>query len=73
MATRQHHKPEFGFETDVGSDENPPIKERVLCCKPFCKLVHFSRERSQPVARALLVAPLSGHFAANCVRSWLHY
>ena len=63
MATRQHHKPEFGFETDVGSDENPPIKERVLCCKPFCKLVHFSRERSQPVARALLVAPLSGHFA----------
>ena len=65
MATRRHHKPGFDFKTDVGNHQNSPIKERVLRCKPFCRLVHFSRERSQPVPRALLVAPLSGHFAAQ--------
>lgn len=65
LATRQHHKPEFGFETDASSGTNSLIKETVLCCKPFCRLVHFSRERAQPVPSVLLVAPLSGHFAAQ--------
>jgi poly(3-hydroxybutyrate) depolymerase len=31
--------------------------------RPFCRLVRFTRERSETVPRILLVAPLSGHFA----------
>ena len=35
------------------------------CCVYFADWCFFSRERSRPVPRALLVAPLPGHFAAQ--------
>lgn len=64
--TRHYQKPEFGLSTTKVNGESVTVTERVVWEKPFCKLIHFSRDL--PLDRAsdpamLIVAPMSGHHA----------
>jgi poly(3-hydroxybutyrate) depolymerase len=65
--TRRYGKPPFGLHETVIDGKNVPVREHVVWEKPFCKLVHFERDRKamkntiQP--KMLIVAPLSGHYA----------
>ncbi|MCB1522014.1 MAG: polyhydroxyalkanoate depolymerase [Hyphomicrobiaceae bacterium] len=70
--TRRYGKPEFDIGTiDVGG-ETVEITERIITRRTFCNLLHFKREAadddgaraSRNLPRVLIVAPLSGHFAA---------
>lgn len=64
---KEYEKPEFGlFSTSIdGADI--AITEEVTISKPFCKLLHFSRQLPAALAsrakdpKVLVVAPLSGH------------
>jgi poly(3-hydroxybutyrate) depolymerase len=43
------------------------VREEVVWSRPFCDLLHFSRNRAErpcgPIPRILIVAPMSGHYA----------
>jgi poly(3-hydroxybutyrate) depolymerase len=65
-ATRHYQKPAFGLHKTKVDNETVVVTERVVWEKPFCKLVHFSRELSPARAadpKILIVAPMSGHYA----------
>jgi len=65
---KEYDKPEFRIsETEIGS-LTVPIHEEIVVQKPFCNLIHFSREFPLSLKdteanspKVLLVAPLSGH------------
>ncbi len=65
--TRRYGKPEFAIKSTRMSGVTVPVREEVVLAKPFCNLVHFSRDeevsgkRSDP--KVLIVAPMSGHYA----------
>jgi poly(3-hydroxybutyrate) depolymerase len=64
--TRRYGKPDFGIVSTVEDGRTVPIVETVVWEKPFCRLLHFARERAEsaaPLPRLLIVAPLSGHYA----------
>jgi poly(3-hydroxybutyrate) depolymerase len=64
--TRRYGKPSFGFETTNISGQRALVHERVVWERPFCRLIHFVRERQgawRPQPRLLIVAPMSGHYA----------
>lgn len=59
-----HERPAFGIKTVTIGGRVLPVKEAVVARHPFCTLVHFRKEGIAAVQpRALVVAPLSGHFA----------
>lgn len=65
---KEYEKPAFGLKTTSIDGVDVPVVERVVCEKPFCKLLHFERQFPQDLPRPndpklLLVAPLSGHHA----------
>jgi poly(3-hydroxybutyrate) depolymerase len=64
--TRRYGKPEFGIDTTLVGGERVPVREEVVWQRPFCPVVHFSRQittsrRADP--KVLIVAPMSGHYA----------
>ncbi len=63
--TRRYDKPEFGISSIEMEGRDVAVSERVVWEKPFCKLVHFSKDAGvgdiQP--KLLIVAPMSGHYA----------
>ena len=65
--TRRYAKPEFGIAAACVGGRNIAVHERVVWHKPFCRLVHFSRDLPEAdianSPRVLIVAPLSGHYA----------
>jgi poly(3-hydroxybutyrate) depolymerase len=65
--TRRYEKPQFGIEAVSVSGRRAAVRERVVWRKPFCRLIHFSRDIPEKEAarspRILIVAPLSGHYA----------
>jgi poly(3-hydroxybutyrate) depolymerase len=64
---KQYEKPEFGITSTIIEGKTVSIVERLEKEKPFCRLIHFSKDidtkekkrLDQP--KVLLVAPLSGH------------
>lgn len=66
---KHYDKPEFGLHTTRVGDTEVAVREEVALDKPFCKLLHFSRQLPPRLAAqskdptVLLVAPLSGHHA----------
>jgi len=62
--TRRYGKPSFGItEAPVGG-RSFAITERRVLRKPFCDLLHFSKEENDAGQKKLLiVAPMSGHYA----------
>jgi poly(3-hydroxybutyrate) depolymerase len=67
-ATRRYRRPEFAISATIVDGRPVPVSETVVWESPFCRLLHFKRAiaaaRSAQDPRLLLVAPLSGHFAA---------
>ncbi|MGF7159018.1 poly(3-hydroxybutyrate) depolymerase [Rhodoligotrophos appendicifer] len=62
--TRRYGKPLFGIESAWVDGERVAVTEETVLQKPFCGLLHFSKEgakRHQP--KLLIVAPMSGHYA----------
>ena len=64
--TRRYGKPAFGLDTTRIDGRDIAVTERVVWSRPFCNLIHFSRETPRSMApqpRLLVVAPISGHYA----------
>src|SRR3712207_343910 len=63
--TRPYEKPTFGLSSTVVDGEPVRVSEEVVWARPFCNLLHFSKELPQPrpEPRLLIVAPMSGHYA----------
>ena len=64
--TRRYAKPEFGLDETIIDGVQIPVIEKVVWKKPFCRMVHFTRDlpksrKNDP--KILLVAPMSGHYA----------
>jgi polyhydroxyalkanoate depolymerase len=67
-----HERPPFGIDDVVVNGEVVQVKENAVDVTPFCTLVRFEKETSEPLPKVLLVAPLSGHFSTllrNTVRT----
>jgi len=59
-----HIRPDYkirSITTAQGAVVN--VEEKEVCATPFCALLRFSCEGSEPRPKILLVAPMSGHFA----------
>lgn len=65
--TRRYGKPEFGISSTDIDGKTVDVVEEVVWTKPFCRLIHFNRllPQERPAdPKILLVAPMSGHYAA---------
>ncbi len=66
---KEYEKPAFGITSTEVNGVKAAVIEDVVVDKPFCKLLHFRKDRHAPQLRdlrqptVLLVAPLSGHHA----------
>jgi poly(3-hydroxybutyrate) depolymerase len=66
---KEYEKPAFGITSTEVNGTKTAVIEDVVVDKPFCKLLHFRKDRHAPALRelkqptVLLVAPLSGHHA----------
>ena len=63
-ATRAHRHAAFDIPTVTIEGREIAVEERIVAELPFCSLRHFARVGRRPRPRLLVVAPLSGHFAA---------
>ena len=64
--TRRYGKPSFGLDEVEIDSRTVPVTEKVVWSRPFCDLIHFSRELPagrKPDPKLLIVAPMSGHYA----------
>lgn len=66
---KEYEKPAFGITSTEVNGVKAAVIEDVVVDKPFCKLLHFRKDRHAPTLHdlkqptVLLVAPLSGHHA----------
>lgn len=58
-----HSRPAFGVGEVLSGNRTLPVREEIALSLPFCDLIHFAKEDSEPQPKMLLVTPLSGHFA----------
>lgn len=66
MLMKKYLKPEFGIEEVKLNNQYYEVVEEIVLKKSFCKLLHFRKEMNndvQPMAKILIVAPMSGHYA----------
>ncbi|MBV1707619.1 MAG: polyhydroxyalkanoate depolymerase [Hyphomicrobiales bacterium] len=64
--TRRYGKPAFDLNSTLVAGERVEVREDIVWQKPFCRLIHFARDRDvtrPPQPKLLIVAPLSGHYA----------
>src|SRR3954463_9956435 len=65
--TRRYGKPEWRLDTTDVNGVRTPVEVKSVWEKPFCRLLHFDRKLTRPLAtpapRVLIVAPMSGHYA----------
>jgi poly(3-hydroxybutyrate) depolymerase len=65
--TRRYGKPEWGLDHTEVNGVRTPIEIQSVWEKPFCRVLHFDRRMTRPLAapqpRVLIVAPMSGHYA----------
>ena len=66
---KEYEKPAFGINHTEVNGVRTAVIEDVVLDKPFCKLLHFRKDRHAPQLKnlqqpkVLVVAPLSGHHA----------
>ena len=60
---RRYAKPSFGIESIERAGGKVAIHEELVHKRPFCSLLRMRRAESVQLAKLLVVAPLSGHFA----------
>ena len=61
--TQRYERPEFGIATVRLGERTWRVREVVEAEKPFCRLLHFVKDGAPRQPRALVFAPLSGHYA----------
>lgn len=62
-STRYIKKPEFNIDFVDVDGKQVNVYQTTVLKKPFCHLVHFTKENQQPEPKVLIIAPVSGHFA----------
>ena len=70
-ATRRYPKPEWELDSTTRNGVEIPVAARRIKSKPFCDLIQFERDPSAlkkagvnaPDPNALIIAPMSGHYA----------
>lgn len=68
--TKRYGKPDFGIKEVLIDGVPVPVTEQIISEQPFCRLMRFRRDASAlpknqlNAPKALLVAPLSGHYAS---------
>jgi poly(3-hydroxybutyrate) depolymerase len=66
-STRRYSQPAWAIDSTLVGAERVPVAITPVWQRPFCRLLHFSRnfvrapQRPQP--KLLIVAPMSGHYA----------
>ena len=71
---RVYPKPPFDITEVERNGKSIPVHEQILAIEPMCDLVNFVAPGNQSRERVLIVAPLSGHYAAllrETVRAFL--
>ena len=58
-----HDRPDFGIRAVIIEGREVSVTEEVVASDPFCRLLHFRKEKVCEVPTVLVVAPLSGHFS----------
>ena len=58
-----HSRPAFGIRSVMVGNREVEVREEAAHVTPFGTLLHFKKDIANAQPRALLVAPLSGHFA----------
>lgn len=65
---KTYTRPGFGIDSVDAGGRTLRVSEQLVAERPFCRLVHFQKERAVPRAAPqpalLLVAPLAGHHAS---------
>ena len=65
-AIRRYAKPEWNIHSALVGGERVPVEIKTVWERPFCKLLHFERQFERapryPHPKALIVAPMSGHY-----------
>jgi poly(3-hydroxybutyrate) depolymerase len=77
-ATRRYPRPGFAIKGTKIKDRFIQVHERMVWHSAFCRLLHFKRDVASLHAEPpiLLIAPMSGHFAAllrGTVKAFLPY
>jgi len=62
--TRRLRRPEIGIDAIAGAHGPIAVRETTEARTPFYRLVHFEKDARAAGPPVLVVAPLSGHFAA---------
>ncbi|MDR1375568.1 MAG: polyhydroxyalkanoate depolymerase [Holosporaceae bacterium] len=62
-STRTVAKPEFNIDSVMINKEDVPVYQTTVVKRPFCNLVHFTKENQKKEPKVLIIAPVSGHFA----------
>ena len=58
-----HDRPAYGIDSVMVGNREVAVTEAAADVTPFGTLLHFKKNLDQAQPRALLIAPLSGHFA----------
>jgi polyhydroxyalkanoate depolymerase len=58
-----HARPPYGIDSVMVGNREVAVSEEAADRTPFGTLLHFKKDIEQAQPRALLIAPLSGHFA----------
>ena len=58
-----HDRPAYGIDSVMVGNREVAVTEAAADVTPFGTLLHFKKNLDQGQPRALLIAPLSGHFA----------
>jgi poly(3-hydroxybutyrate) depolymerase len=61
--TRRFGEPEWGLYETIIDGKAVEVMEETVVEKPFCQLLHFTRNIKRKDPRVLIVAPMSGHYA----------
>ena len=63
LAEVTHRRPPWRIDSVTVRGESVPVREEEVLVTPFATLRRFRREGSTELAKVLVVAPMSGHFA----------
>jgi poly(3-hydroxybutyrate) depolymerase len=61
--TQRYERPAFNITSVECAGRKCSVREVVELEKPFCRLLHFVKDRAPALPRVLVFAPLSGHHA----------
>src|SRR6201997_4205679 len=61
-AVMSHDRPDFGIRAVMIEGHEVAVTEEIVASDPFCRLLHFRKDKACETPAILVVAPLSGHF-----------